>query len=253
MVTAGFAAIVLFVTKNGQQPFGDLTTSETVLQAQELVSIMTVTALGLAGLLSQLRATTRDLELRVEKRTAQLLAVNDELEKIAVTDSLTGVFNRRALFDVMRREVERSLRHGHELSFLMFDLDRFKDVNDRYGHAAGDLVLRHVAAVTAKTIRGSDTLARYGGEEFVVVAPEAGEREALQLAERIRVGVESSEITVDSQTLHVTVSVGVATMRPDDTEPRDILNRADAALYAAKAEGRNRVVSSQPRQPKADR
>jgi len=243
MFTAALAAVVLFATKSGQKPFGDLPVGETVLQAQQLLVIMTTTALGLAALLSQQRATAHDLEARVRDRTAQLRAVNDQLEKISVTDPLTGLPNRRALMDVLRREVERNLRHRHGLSVLIFDIDHFKDVNDRYGHAAGDSVLQHVATVSARTVRGSDTLARYGGEEFVVVAPETDGAQSLQLAERIRNALESSAGAVDQQKLPVTASIGVATMREDDKEPDLILGRADAALYAAKAAGRNRVVA----------
>ena len=243
MVTAVFAAIVLFVTKNGQQPFGDLPIGETVLQAQQLVSIMTVTALGLAALLSQLRSAADDLEARVQDRTAQLRVANDQLERMAVTDPLTGVLNRRALLDVMRREAERNLRHRHGLSVLMLDVDFFKDVNDRYGHAAGDSVLRHVAAVTARTIRGTDTLARYGGEEFVVVAPETDQAQAWQLAERIRAALESSAIAVVHHTLRVTASVGVTIVHEEDKDLDQILDRADTALYSAKAAGRNRVAA----------
>lgn len=243
MVTAAFAAVVLFATKNGQRPFGDVPVGETVLQAQQLVAIMTVTALGLASLLSQLRANTRDLEVRVQDRTAQLREANDQLRTMAVTDALTGVLNRRALVDVMRREIARDQRHRHGLSVLMFDIDNFKAVNDRYGHAAGDHVLRHVAMVTTQVIRDTDTLARYGGEEFVVVAPETDEAQAWRLAERIRDALQSSDIAVDHHTLRVTASVGVAIVREDDREPDHILDRVDAALYAAKAAGRNRVVA----------
>jgi diguanylate cyclase (GGDEF)-like protein len=244
MVAAVFAAVILFVTKNGQQPFGDLTVGATVLQAQQLISIMTVTALGLAALLSQLRSTAQNLEARVQDRTAQLQAANDQLETMAVTDPLTGLLNRRALFDSLRREVERNLRHLHGLSVLMLDIDHFKHVNDRYGHAAGDRVLCHVAAVTSQAIRSTDVFARYGGEEFVVIAPETGHAEALGLAERIRATLQSSEIALDQQCMvRVTASVGVATMRDDDTDPDRILGRADAALYAAKAAGRNQVVA----------
>lgn len=243
MITAALAAAVLFATKSGQRPFGDLPVGETVLQAQQLLVIMTATALGLAALLSQLRATAHDLEARVQDRTAQLRAANDQLERMAVTDPLTGLPNRRVLMDVLRREVERNLRHRHGLSVLILDVDHFKDVNDRYGHAAGDSVLQQVAALSARTVRGSDTLARYGGEEFVVVAPETDEAQARQLAERIRHALESSAFAVDQQKLSVTASIGVATMREDDKDPGPILGRADAALYAAKAAGRNRVAA----------
>jgi diguanylate cyclase (GGDEF)-like protein len=119
-------------------------------------------------------------------------------------------------------------------------------VNDRRGHAAGDRVLRHVAAVAARTVRGIDTLARYGGEEFVVVAPDTGRSQARQLAERLREALDTSAPPVDDLPLRVTASIGVATIRDDDTGPDQLLGRADAALYAAKAAGRNRVAVDGP-------
>jgi len=246
IVVVGFVAVVLFVTKNGQQPFGDLPVGETVLQAQQLVFLMTITSLGLAALLSQLRANTRQLEARVQERTVELRAANERLQLLTVTDSLTGLLNRRALFESIRQEMARALRHRHELSVIILDVDHFKNVNDRYGHAVGDIVLRHVASVTARAVRGTDVLARYGGEEFVIVAPESDRTQALQLAERIRSTLEASEVSVPHHRLRVTASLGVSTLRADDREPEQILERADMALYAAKESGRNRVVANPP-------
>jgi diguanylate cyclase (GGDEF)-like protein len=207
---------------------------------------MNVTSLGLAGLLAQLRANTRELEVRVQDRTAELRAANELLQTLAVTDLLTGLLNRRALIDLMRREMQRDRRHRHELSVIMFDIDHFKDVNDRHGHAAGDMVLRYVAHATAQIVRSTDSLARYGGEEFVIVAPETDRGHAVQLAERIREALQSSDVAVDHHTLRVTASFGVAMLRADDKEPEQVLGRADIALYAAKANGRNRVVVDNP-------
>jgi diguanylate cyclase (GGDEF)-like protein len=246
LAMVAFAAVVLFVTKNGQQPFGELPVGETVFQAQVLVLIMNVTSLGLSALLSQLRATTRGLEVRVAERTAELRAMNEQLRRLAVTDPLTGTMNRRALFELMKREMERHLRHGHALAVVLFDVDHFKDVNDRYGHNSGDAVLRHVATVTAHMVRSTDALARYGGEEFVIVAPETDAARALQLAERIREALQSSYVTVEDRQLAVTASFGVATLCAGDGEPEQILARADRALYAAKVGGRNQVVADPP-------
>lgn len=246
IVVAGFAAMVLFVTRNGQQPFGAQPISETVLQVQQFIFLTTITSLGLAALLSQLRSNTRELESRVQDRTAELRAANEQLKRLTLTDPLTGLLNRRALFDLLRREMERNQRHRHELSVIMFDIDHFKDVNDRHGHNAGDAMLRHVATVSADVARSTDALARYGGEEFVIVAPETDETHAVQLAERIREALDSSEVPIDHQRLHVTASFGVATVCAGDKEPERVLGRADTALYAAKAQGRNRVVVDVP-------
>jgi diguanylate cyclase (GGDEF)-like protein len=134
------------------------------------------------------------------------------------------------------------MRHRHELAVIIFDIDRFKDVNDHHGHAAGDLVLRHVASVTAEAVRDTDVLARYGGDEFVLVAPETDEANALRLAERIREALRSRDVSVNSHRLRVTASFGISMLRANDEEPERILARADSALYAAKTGGRDRVV-----------
>jgi diguanylate cyclase (GGDEF)-like protein len=243
LVLVGFSAVILFITKNGQQPLGALPTQETVLQVQQIAFIMTVTSLGLTTLLAQLRANTGEIEDRVRERTLELRAVNEQLHKLAVTDSLTGLVNRRALFDLLHREMERHRRHGHEVAVIMFDVDRFKEVNDTYGHAIGDAVLRHVVGVTGRIIRGADTLGRYGGEEFVLVATETDKTQALLLAERIREALRNSELPMNHHGLRVTASFGVAILHADDAETEQMLRRADAALYAAKAAGRDRVVA----------
>jgi len=242
VVTVVLAAVVLSVTKNGRQPFGELPIHETVYQVQQFVFIMTAMSLGLVALLSQLRSKTRELEVRVHERTAELRAANEQLQRLAVTDPLTGLLNRRALLDLMQREMARALRHRHELAVIIFDVDRFKQVNDRYGHAAGDIVLRRMASVTAEMVRDTDILARYGGEEFVLVAPETDEAHALQLAERIRRVLQSSDVSVSADRLHVTASFGISMLRANDMTPEHILARADSALYAAKTGGRDRVI-----------
>lgn len=242
-VTAASMGVILFVTGSGRQPFGELPVVESVFQAQLLGFIMVVSALGLAALLSQVRLTTRVLEERVAERTAALRAANEQLQKLAVTDALTGVMNRRALFELLGREMDRHQRHGHALAVVMFDIDHFKHVNDRYGHNAGDAVLRHVARVTGQALRSADTLARYGGEEFVIVAPETDATRALQLAERVREALQSSRATIDGERIAVTASFGVATLAGGERGPEHLLACADRALYAAKVGGRNRVVA----------
>lgn len=239
----GIAIVVLYTVKNGRHPFGPLPPHQTILSAQEFIFIMSVMALGLAALLAQVRATTRELEVRVRDRTAALSEANARLQQLAVTDSLTGLPNRRALFDLLRREMSRERRRGRPLAVIMFDIDHFKEVNDHYGHAAGDAVLQHVVSATARVARTMDTMARYGGEEFVLVLPETDQAHATQLAERMLEALRSSEVQVDQRGLRVTASFGVAALRADDNEPEQLLRRADAALYAAKAAGRNQVTA----------
>jgi diguanylate cyclase (GGDEF)-like protein len=241
-----FSTVFLFTVENGQQPFGELPIHETVLQVQQLVFLMTVTSIGFAALLAQLRADTRELEARVQARTAELREANEQLQKWALTDPLTGVLNRRALFDVLRREMERHRRHGHQLAVIMFDIDHFKAVNDTYGHAVGDSVLQHVAQVAAKEIRGTDTLARYGGEEFVLIAPETDKLQAVQLSNRVREALRVGALPMNQGELRITASFGVALMRAQDAAPEEVLQRADEALYAAKAAGRDRVMAEGP-------
>ncbi|HET7585662.1 MAG TPA: diguanylate cyclase [Gemmatimonadaceae bacterium] len=173
-------------------------------------------------------------------------ADNARLEMLALTDPLTLALNRRALMDGLSAELERARRYALVLSILMVDIDHFKDVNDRYGHLAGDEVLRCVVRVLQREARSVDFVARYGGEEFVVVLPETSAEGAFALAERIcaRVREEPIETPHAATPLHVTVSIGVATVPSPQVESTDdLIALADAALYRAKREGRDRVCT----------
>lgn len=144
----------------------------------------------------------------------------------------------------LRHELERMRRGGHAPSVLMIDIDFFKRVNDQYGHAAGDKVLKAIATIVRDEVRSTDTLGRIGGEEFAVAASDSPPTAAEELAERLRGAVAATTFdSGDGRQLHVTLSIGIATALPDDTADT-ILSRADAALYAAKSGGRNRVVIS---------
>jgi diguanylate cyclase (GGDEF)-like protein len=242
MVITLFAIALLFVAHNGQRPYGDIPMHQTAIQVQQFLTIMAVGGLGIASLLAQLRANVAHLESRVADRTAQLRAANERLLQMAVTDPLTGLANRRALNETLQREIERSRRHGHALGVVLFDIDRFKAVNDTYGHGAGDRVLRHVAEVAAGIVRASDLLGRYGGEEFLLLAPETDRSKALYLAERIRTVLHDTAVQVDHTTIHVSASFGVALLQESDRDAAALIARADAALYAAKAAGRDQVI-----------
>lgn len=161
----------------------------------------------------------------------------------ASTDGLTGLYNYRYLVDYLERQLAVAERAGSPLSVLMLDLDRFKVVNDTYGHQAGDEALRLVARTLARTIRRSDLAARYGGEEFVCVMANTDPAEARVVAEKIRAAVAASRLRVpgDAEGVRITVSVGGATFPTDAGDVPSLLNAADAALYRAKAEGRDRV------------
>jgi diguanylate cyclase (GGDEF)-like protein len=157
----------------------------------------------------------------------------------AATDTLTGLANRRGGREALEREVQRASRYGRPLSVIVFDLDRFKAVNDRYGHAAGDLVLRLVARAAARAVRDTDRVIRWGGEEFLVVCAETGQGEASRLAERLRRRIARVHL---GRRRVVTASFGVATFAAGE-DAAALSERADKALYRAKHGGRNRVVS----------
>jgi len=165
-----------------------------------------------------------------------------EALKVASQDPLTGVHNRTALDKALDREVELARRHRTALSLIMIDVDRFKSINDTYGHAVGDRALRQVAECIVRCARESDIVFRYGGEEFVLLLSNTALCGARFLAERIREAAERLELRCGAQPRKVTVSIGVAALEPGDDRLR-LLERADSALYASKTEGRNRVTA----------
>lgn len=165
------------------------------------------------------------------------------LFEMAITDSLTGVANRRQLLYRCKEELARARRYGQPLSLLMFDLDHFKQVNDTHGHGAGDAVLKAVAEACRSRLRECDLLARVGGEEFAVVLPETPGQGALVVAERLRRAIEGLAFDLGGSSVGVTASFGVACRQEEDVDPLVILSRADSALYEAKRAGRNRVAA----------
>jgi diguanylate cyclase (GGDEF)-like protein len=161
-----------------------------------------------------------------------------------VTDVLTRVHNRRYFEDRLAGEMSFALRHAAPLSLLLFDVDHFKKVNDTFGHAAGDAVLRVMAATVKRMVRTEDLVARYGGEEFAVIARGIGHRNAMIFGERVRKTVQACVVPWDERPIHATISIGVATVEqgsPIDGT-RALVAAADAALYRAKNGGRNRVA-----------
>jgi diguanylate cyclase (GGDEF)-like protein/PAS domain S-box-containing protein len=167
--------------------------------------------------------------------------LHQQLSRFAITDSLTGIFNRRHFFELAEAEFQEALRYDRPFSVLMFDLDLFKQVNDTHGHSRGDEILRTVVQRCAATVRQADILGRYGGEEFVIALPQTGSKKALALADRLRQIISATPITTEKGLLTVTVSFGVSTLSPDIKNLMQLLNRADTALYESKRSGRNRV------------
>ncbi|MDD5448123.1 MAG: sensor domain-containing diguanylate cyclase [Actinomycetota bacterium] len=169
----------------------------------------------------------------------------EQVSMLAITDSLTGLYNYRKLERDLQGEVVRSKRYNHPFSFIMADIDDFKKFNDLYGHPLGDEVLRRVAEAIEGSRREADRVYRYGGEEFCVLLPETGWVEAVDVAERIRTAIESLTIKAKSlrKPLKVTLSLGIASFPDDSEEKSGIIASADAALYVAKESGKNRVVA----------
>jgi diguanylate cyclase (GGDEF)-like protein len=165
--------------------------------------------------------------------------VERNLEALAGRDHLTGVANRRHFFELSESEVARARRYGTALSLIMLDLDHFKRINDRFGHAAGDRVLTRFCEGVASLLRETDLLARLGGEEFIVLLPGTSLEGAAQLAERLRCHTQAQVMEEASTPIRYTVSAGIATLALDDSSIETVMRRADEALYAAKSAGRN--------------
>lgn len=166
----------------------------------------------------------------------------EERERQAVTDTLTGLYNRRAFFDTAEKEVVRARRYQRPLSLILFDIDHFKAVNDTYGHLIGDQVLRVLSSRVKKAVRSTDFVCRYGGEEFLVLMPECDRDEALAMAERLRQIASEMTVVTAGGSLSLTISLGVASLSSDGDESVEaLINRADRAMYEAKAAGRNAV------------
>ncbi|MGA8055285.1 MAG: GGDEF domain-containing protein, partial [Burkholderiales bacterium] len=169
--------------------------------------------------------------------------LRDELARLATLDPLTGIYNRRTMVDLAERELARATRAGTRVAALMLDLDHFKQVNDRYGHAAGDEVLRQFVATAQRCLRKQDLIGRYGGEEFFIVLPDTSREEALLVAQRLRTEVEHTRAAVRDISIAFTISVGLAHSGHSGFDLDALLRDADAALYCAKERGRNQVVA----------
>jgi len=195
-----------------------------------------------AELLARMKTGWRIAELELRLRTAR-----EEAVKLSLTDSLTGVNNRRHLTDSLPGEVTRARRFGRPLSVVMCDIDHFKRVNDTYGHAAGDMVLRAFATLLVRQVRVDiDWVARFGGEEFVLVLPETDLAGGVLAAERLRAAVAALEVGFEGQTIRLTSSFGVASAGPawpDDAVAELLLTQADQCLYVSKKLGRDRVTA----------
>jgi diguanylate cyclase (GGDEF)-like protein len=209
-------------------------------QSSEVVLVDDVSALKHAE--EQVTRLNAELARRAVERV-ELTQTIRELEELALRDPLTGLLNRRGFEERLSEEVGRAQRYGAELSLLLVDIDHFKRVNDTFGHSAGDVALNLVASLLAQQRRASDVVARYGGEEFAVLAPHTAREGALTLGQRLCAAVREHPFRIRGRLERLSVSVGVATLsvRVDGAQEL-IFEAADRALYAAKREGRDRVL-----------
>lgn len=179
--------------------------------------------------------TQLNQEIKERKRTEA------KLQKLAITDSLTQIYNRRYFFELAEQEFIRTQRYQHGLAVIMLDLDLFKKINDQYGHRVGDYVLQTVASWLHECVRENDILGRYGGEEFVILLPETSLPDGREMAERLCQTISAKQILTEEHTFSITTSIGIASLDKDDITIDILIDRADQALYAAKEAGRNCV------------
>jgi diguanylate cyclase (GGDEF)-like protein len=185
------------------------------------------------------------------EKLAQIVVEQFELRQIARQDAMTGALTRRGFFAELEREFLRATRYDRASSLVLIDVDHFQQVNDRYGHAAGDAVLVSIANACMASMRKSDTFGRIGGEEFALLLPETDAEEAADAAERIRRIIEATIVEAQGASVRATVSIGIAPTPAASEGPSVWFSEADIALYEAKQFGRNRVVASKPRRPAA--
>jgi diguanylate cyclase (GGDEF)-like protein len=179
---------------------------------------------------------------RLRDHDQRLTQMNEKLQQLAHTDESTGLFNKRRLFEQLEMEVARARRYGEIFCCLMIDIDDFKQINDTYGHQAGDEVLRQTGALLRRSLRVTDFVARYGGEEFTVILPRTNSAGAYRVAENLRSAFMSHEFMLPGKTIHITISIGVACCTTfDHLDVRQVIQRADSALYRAKRGGKNQA------------
>ena len=165
-----------------------------------------------------------------------------ELERAAQLDYLTGIYNRRAIEDLARRAIAASRRHGMPMAMMIVDVDHFKRINDQFGHETGDQALMETVRRLRESLRSEDLVGRLGGEEFVAILPNTDAASALAAAERVRVAFADTPMRFENESVTVTISAGVALLAPGDQQFSHLLRRADRAMYAAKNAGRNQVM-----------
>ncbi|MCX8129036.1 MAG: diguanylate cyclase [Clostridia bacterium] len=198
----------------------------------------------LARINTQLKIVSIQREL--EQKNRELTESNALLQKLAITDALTGLYNKRYILSKLHTDIAHSIRYKEPISFIIADIDHFKRINDRYGHQVGDLILKDAASIIRKSVREVDIVARYGGEEFLIICPNTERHGAVLVAERVRKGIASHNFFYSGKEIHITISFGVKCSvfnAPTDTEKamNKLIEEADKALFRAKTNGRNRI------------
>ncbi len=181
-------------------------------------------------------------QLSLQRLTLALKEANEQLTLLAMTDPLTGAYNRRYFIDMLKNELLRARRYNYPISVMMIDIDHFKNINDRFGHNIGDQVIIEVVNISSDFLRKSDVFSRFGGEEFIILLPETTLELATTIAERLCAKIANSPIDIPKKNLVITVSAGVTQVEAHEDTLEKIIKRADTALYQAKQQGRNRVV-----------
>ncbi|MEH2535705.1 diguanylate cyclase (GGDEF)-like protein [Bradyrhizobium sp. AZCC 1588] len=233
LTIVGLAPIFLFAST----PIGLPITTQTERVAAMLSFVLTIGQCAFVGLYG---STMRKM---LYDRSFELKAAYKRIEELAELDELTGSSNRRSIMRMLEEEIARASRSGSPCSIALIDLDWFKRINDAYGHPTGDEVLRTFSITMFANIRSIDRFGRYGGEEFLLVLPDMDVDQAMQALDRLRAIIADLDWSAFSQGMKVTMSAGVATLNPNETSDT-FLARADSALYAAKAQGRNRITSA---------
>lgn len=211
--------------------------------SHEWLEIYTYPIMNQEGVVTHVIEYVRNITDRKRAEEASQRFIK-ELETLSSEDSLTGLLNRRMIFERVRHEIERVRRYRVELSLIFCDLDNFKEINDTYGHKAGDEVLKTVADILRQSVRTSDVVGRYGGDEFLLILPQTLLKMAQELAERIRITVQETKFEMPgNKSAGITMSIGVAFYDGTETDVDALISRIDTALYVSKRSGKNQVYS----------
>lgn len=207
------------------------------------MAIYTYPILDEEGTISHVIEYVRDITDRklAEEERKRLI---EKLEFLSITDSLTGLLNRRVVIERLNSEIERVKRYGFDLSLILCDLDYFKEINDTYGHNTGDEVLKIVSGILKESVRAADIVGRYGGDEFLLILPETSIKGAEDMAERIRLAVQDTEFPAgNGKSVRTTLSLGITNFQGGRADIHDLINRIDNALYTSKRAGKNQVYT----------